>query len=493
MNKLRLFLMLRRNMKLSNRRHPMFEQNKVAVVFTIIGVAFMSIYLIAIGTMLGWGGRGGDEGLIFAMMPMFLVFDFFMRFGGQQLPSLMIKPYLLMPIRRSDITDCFIVMSMLSSFNLLWLLLLVPYFFIVCCGGLPFSVTVAMLLVCEWLIVINALWYMLVRTLINQSMWWVALPVAVYALPLSPMLFLGAEKGFEALIEFCYDNAFSTVAIAVYAIATAALFAVNSRLQKKLATAEVAAEEKKDFQNTSQMAFLDRYGLTGEYLKLELKSAIRNKAIRQRYVQGLVLITLLSAMLAFTDVYDGRFAVNMWCLYCFVFFGAVNLVKIMAPEGNYIDLMLTHKENILEILKAKYYFFCAVLVIPTLLLLPPVFSGRFSILMLLAYLLITMGLEHFLLFQLAVYNKTALPLNEKVTSKGNFENSLQLVIELVVFFVPVALAITLTTIFGENIGYTILIALGLAFTLTHNIWLRNIYRRFMTRRYENIEGFHATR
>ena len=53
MNKLRLFLMLRRNMKLSNRRHPMFEQNKVAVLFTIIGVAFMSIYLIAIGTMLG--------------------------------------------------------------------------------------------------------------------------------------------------------------------------------------------------------------------------------------------------------------------------------------------------------------------------------------------------------------------------------------------------------------------------------------------------------
>ena len=55
MNKLQLFLMLRRNMKLSNRRHPMFEQNKVAIVFTMIGVGFMSIYFIAIGTMMGWG------------------------------------------------------------------------------------------------------------------------------------------------------------------------------------------------------------------------------------------------------------------------------------------------------------------------------------------------------------------------------------------------------------------------------------------------------
>lgn len=493
MNKLKLLLMLRRNIKLSNRRHPMFEQNKVAVLFTAIGVGFMSIYLIAIGTMLGWGARGGDEGLIFAIWPMFLLLDFFMRFGGQQLPSLMIKPYLLMPIRKHDITDCFIILAMCSSFNLIWLLLLVPYFFIAFCGGLTFGTTIAMLLVCEWLIIINALWSMLVRTLYNQSIWWVLLPIVVYAIPFSPMLFLGAEKGFEEIIEFCYDYGFSLPAIITYAIVTVALFITNSRLQARLASSEIAAEEKKDFQNTTQMTFLNRYGLTGEYLKLEIKSAIRNKALRQRYIQGLFLITMLSLMLAFTDVYDGKFAVNMWCLYCFVFFGAVNLVKIMGPEGNYIDLMMTHKENIYEILKAKYYFFCAVLIVPTLLLLPPVFSGRFSVLMILAYLFLTMGVEHCLLFQLAVYNKASLPLNEKITSKGNFENTLQLVIELIVFFVPVALAMTLTSLFGNTIGYIILTIIGLAFTLTHPIWLRNIYNRFMQRRYTNIEGFHATR
>ncbi|MDD5825609.1 MAG: DUF5687 family protein [Prevotellaceae bacterium] len=493
MNKLQLLLMLRRNMKLSNRRHPMFEQNKVAILFAAIGIGFMSIYFIALGTMLGWGARGGDEGLIFAVWPMFLIMDFFMRFGGQQLPSLMIKPYLLMPVRKHDITDCFIILAMCSSFNLLWLLVLVPYFFIVFCGGLTFGTTIAMLLVCEWLVIINALWSMLVRTLYNQSIWWVLLPIAVYAIPFSPMLFLGAEKGFEAIIEFCYDNGFTLPAILIYAVVTVALFVINSRLQARLATKEVAAEEKEVLTNTSQMSFLNRYGLTGEYLKLEIKSAIRNKALRQRYIQGLFLITLLSLMLAYTDIYSSKFAVNMWCLYCFVFFGAVNLVKIMGPEGNYIDLLMTHKENIYEILKAKYYFFCAVLILPTLLLLPPVFSGRFSVLMVLAYLFITMGAEHCLLFQLAVYNKGSLPLNEKITSKGNFENKLQIIIELIVFFIPVLLAVTLTTIFGDTVGYLIVIAIGLGFTVTHPLWLRNIYNRFMERRYTNIEGFHATR
>ena len=62
-----------------------------------------------------------------------------------------------------------------------------------------------------------------------------------------------------------------------------------------------------------------------------------------------------------------------------------------------------------------------------------------------------------------------------------------------VFFVPVILALTFTSIFGNVVGYTILIIIGLAFTLTHTIWLKHIYRRMMTRRYENLDGFHTTR
>ena len=113
--------------------------------------------------------------------------------------------------------------------------------------------------------------------------------------------------------------------------------------------------------------------------------------------------------------------------------------------------------------------------------------------MVLAYVFITSGPEYCILFQLAVYNKQSLPLNDKITGKGNFENSLQLVIELIVFFVPVALALAFTALFGDTLGYSLLIAIGLVFTLTHNIWLKHIYRRMMARRYQNLEGFHATR
>jgi hypothetical protein len=51
----------------------------------------------------------------------------------------------------------------------------------------------------------------------------------------------------------------------------------------------------------------------------------------------------------------------------------------------------------------------------------------------------------------------------------------------------------LQAIFSDNVAYWVLILIGLAFTLTEPYWMRNIYRRMMKRRYDNLEGFHATR
>lgn len=169
MNRIELYKLLRRNMKLSEKRHPMFEQNQYAKVFAYLGLAFMSIYFIGIGTFIGWSARGGDESAIFIMMAFLMILDFGMRFGGQQTPSLLIKPYLLMPIKKSHIVDCFIVMSMISSYNIIWLTVILPYAFIVWCGGLGGWETIALILLCQAIVILNALWYMLVRTLVNQK------------------------------------------------------------------------------------------------------------------------------------------------------------------------------------------------------------------------------------------------------------------------------------------------------------------------------------
>lgn len=489
---LKLFFALRKHQKIANRRHPLFEQNQVAKVFVYIGLGFTALYLMAIGTMLGWGTRGGDFTLLFTVMPFLLTIDFFMRFGMQQTPAMLVKPYVLLPLKKARIIDCFLVNNLLTSGNFIWFALFLPYVFIAICGGLPFWSGVAMLLMLYLLILVNSQWYLLVRTLVNHKIWWWVLPIAVY-LAIYGYAFFDVEKWFRAFTDFFEDYGFTWGAALVVIAVGVVLFLINRRLQLHFVHEELSKQEKTQLKHVTQFTFLNRFGQIGEYLKLEIKSTMRNKTVKQRFIQGIFIITMLSLMLSLTDVYDGRFSTNIWCLYCFVFFGAVNLVKIMGPEGNYIDLLMVHRENIYNLLRAKYYFYCAVLILPLLLLIPTVVSGRYSILMLLAYLFTTSGPEYCILFQLAVYNKQSLPLNEKITTKGNFENSLQLVIELIVFFVPVALALTFTALFGDAIGYTILIVIGLGFTLTNSLWLKHIYRRMMARRYTNLEGFHTTR
>ena len=492
MNFIQLYFTLRRHIKLSEKRHPMFEQNRIAKVFVYLGLGFTLLYLIVIGTMLGWATRGGDFTLLFSVMPFLLTLDFFMRFGMQQTPAMLIKPYVTLPLKKGNIIDCFLIKNILSAGNLIWMGLFLPYIFISFCGGLTLLSSLGMLALLWLMITTNSQWYLLVRTLVNHKIWWWFLPGTLY-LALYGYAIIDVDKWAKLLLRNCEDYGFSWPVAIGCLLLCVVLYLVNRKLQMHFVYEEISKQEKTQLKHVSQFTFLNRFGQVGEYLKMEVKITLRNKTVKQRFIQGIFIITMLSLMLSFTDIYDGRFSTNIWCLYCFVFFGAVNLVKIMGPEGNYIDLLMVHKENILTLLKAKYYFYCAVLLLPLLLLIPTVVSGRYSILMLLAYLFTTSGPEYCILFQLAVYNKQSLPLNEKITAKGNFENSLQLIIELIVFFVPVALALTFTAIFGDTIGYTLLIIIGLAFTLTHNLWLKHIYRRMMTRRYQNLEGFHATR
>ena len=231
----------------------------------------------------------------------------------------------------------------------------------------------------------------------------------------------------------------------------------------------------------------------GEYLKLELKSIFRNKAMRSRFFMSIVLIIVFPLLVAYTSIYDGLMMRNFWCYYCFSIYGVSSLVKIMAPEGNYIDMLMVHRENIISLLRAKYYFHCVILIIPFLIMLPAVIEGKFSILMMVAYMLLTSGMLYAILFQLAVSNKQTMPLNKKITGKGNIENGLQLVLELVGLLGPIAVMALLLLVFEETTAYIIVAIFGLILTLLHPWWIRNIYHRMMSRKYENLEGFHATR
>ena len=498
MNKIQLFFLLRKNTKLSEKRNPMFEANQYGKFFGYLMVGIFAIEFIALGTFFGWlaATEADEPNMIFYIVPFLLILDFGMRFMTQQTPLMLVKPYLLTPISKYAAIDCFLVNQILDLGNLVWMTLFLPYVFIVWCGGITTWAALGMLFLLHLMVVVNSQWYLLVRTLVNQSIWWWALPAVVYGVLILPFMLLPDDM-IDPILDTIGDLLDKHGSLwwlfLTYAGLFLVLFLVNRRLQMRLIYDEISKHEKTNLKHVSEFSALNRFGQIGEYLKLEIKSTMRNKAIRARFIQGICFITFFSLMIAFTDVYSSSFERNFWCLYAFIFFGAVNLTKVMCPEGNYIDLLMVYEENILTLLRAKYYFYCAILILPLMFTLIPVFTGKFSLLMVLAYLFTATGPVYLLLFQMAVYNKTTLPLNDKITGKNQMENKWQSIASIVAMFAPVALVFILQAVFSDDVAYLLLLLSGAAVTLSEPLWMRNIYRRMMQRRYDNLEGFHSTR
>ena len=459
----------------------------------------MAVYLIMFGVMFGSMAASENEpGMWMFIMPLLMAIDFGTRFGVQQTPLMLVKPYMLLPLPSKSVIETFLLSSLMSGYNWLWLCFFLPYAVIVLAGGASIGAALVVVLSGMIIVMINSQWYLIIRTLVGRSLLWWLLPILVYALYFVPLVVFSKDQNFslfDTVTEWMAQAGSQWWFVVACLLILAGAFLLSRWLQFRYVYEEISSDQKKSaaLKSVSQFSFLERFGQAGEYLKLELKSAMRNKAVKTRVISSLVLITVLSLLIAYTDMYDSRMMLNFWCYYCFSLYGLTTLAKVMGPEGNYIDLLLTQRENILLLLKAKYYFHVCILFVPIILMLPAIIAGKFSPLMIMAYVLISSGLLFFILFQLAVYNKQTLPLDQKLTGKGNIENGLQTIVVLVAMMAPIAVLALFILIFNETTAYLVLAAVGLILTLLHPLWLRNIYNRMMVRKYENLEGFHATR
>lgn len=499
MNKLQLLRVLRKHIKLAEKRSVAYEQNKIAKLFLYIGGAFIIVYLMFIAIILALIANNLSSytpyELLFGLAPFLLVADFIIRFIGQQTPVQLIKPYSLLPISKYACVEMFIYSSVITPNNLLWTAVTVPYAIMTVLFSEGVFAALGVVVSFQVLVTINSQWYMLVRTLINQTVKWWVLPVVFYALVFMPLYLkdIGYLFNFysSAGDGFAYWHPLNYLLI-IFVLA--AFVELNKRVQYHFTYVESSGTEKTKMKNVSELRAFDRYGEIGEYLKLETKSLMRNKNLRKSFMFATIFVIMLSLVISFTDLYEDDFFTVFWIVYIFVLYGSIQLIKIMSAEGNYIDCLMIHKENIIQLLRAKYYFYTAILFLPLLLMLPTVFMGKYSLLALLSMMCFTAGPVYCLLMQMAVYNRQTIPLNTKFISKGNVEsNYFQVIAELVAMFCPVMIISILKGLLSEDLVFIVLLVVGLAFILTHKLWIRNIYKRFMVRRYKNMCSFRATR
>lgn len=498
MNKIKLYQMLRRQDQLKDLRNPMFDKNRFMKILGVFMWLYYAAILMFLGVTLAMGMRGTyngvaafhvfDGGLVYV-----LVVDFWCRAFLQESPSQRVRPYTLLPIPRSFLLHVYLLRSGFSLGNLFWMFMLVPFGL---CAVYPLLGWCGLMgwLVGWWLLcIVDGYLYLMVRTLCMRHVAWWLLPVAVHAALLCSML-LPASNWLDMpcttfLYEFALCRAWPFV---LTAGVIALLYWLCYRLQGIVVYCDISKEEDSPVKASTRLDFLSRYGQLGEYLKLEVKMRLRNKTLRYQFIMSLVAVLLLSGILFFSDIYDAPFMKSFICLYDYLVPSTITLVCIMCHEGNYIDGLMSRHGSIYQLLRAKYVFNACMTILPALLLIPLMVSGKVSVWMNLGYMLFTQGVVVPMLFQLAVYNNNTLPLNTKLTGSKQ-GNTMQQIVSMVALFVPIGVENLGRVCLGPVWGYVPMMALGVAGIATMPVWLRFTYRRMMARRYINMEGFRATR
>ncbi len=492
-----LFLELRKHGKLAAKRNPMYEKNKFGKFWMYFMAIFWAGYLIFFGSTFAFAFNGGateayhvlNSGLIFVM-----ALDFLMRFPFQKTPTQEVKPYLLLPIKRNRLIDFLLIRSGLNGFNLIWLFFFVPFSILTITKFYGITGVITYCIGIWLLMIFNNYWFLLCRTLMNERIWWVALPVLVYGGIAAALFIPDNSPLFDYSIDlgegFIHGNLLVYLGVL---IAIVVMWFINRYVMIGLIYDEINKVEDTKVKHVSEYKFLDRYGEIGEYMRLELKLLFRNKVCKTALRTVVIVVVAFSCVLSFTEVYDGTGMKNFIMVYNFVIFGILFLSSLMSYEGNYIDGLMSRKESIYALLRAKYTLYSIAIIIPFLLMIPAMATGKLLVLNCIAWALFAVGCVYFCLFQLAVYNNRTVDLNAKMTNRQNMGTGLQNLIAGAAFGIPLLLNVVLTKIWGDTVTAWILIFIGLGFILTSRFWLKNVYHRFMKRRYKNMEGFRDSR
>jgi hypothetical protein len=335
----------------------------------------------------------------------------------------------------------------------------------------------------------------LINNLISKSFWFYIIPMVLVVVPIAVLFTttipLGdyTQKAGELILN---NNPLIWLGLL---LVLAALWFANRIQMRSAVYNELQGEKADKVSSFSNLSFLDRFGAIGDFINLEIKMIFRSKRLKQQVVFSSVLIIGLFLYMLYTP--DNAFSKDgpfIYFLYGIMAVGLMGIIMgqyIFTAESSFFDGLMSRRLSMFEMLKSKYLLYSAYSLFVTLLLLIPAFQGKISMLLLISLFFYVTGPIYFLIFQNAVYNKTYFDLFDKGMMNWKGQSGNMVVITMITMFLPVILVLILYGIIGKTPTYWFMLITGIAFTLTSQYWLQWIYKRFLKRKYKNMEGFRS--
>lgn len=485
---------------LQARRSPVWAKSLITNIVLGFFALMMLFYMLLLGIFLHkvadglevefFPGAGRIE-IISGFLIYYFGFEFIARFFLQNTPVLFIQPYLHLALKKSKIIHFMLNKSMISIFNLLAFLLLIPFGIIVIYQQMGVGALFGWTLSILGLSMLNHYLGIYFKKKLND---YPNLMLALIA------LMLGAT-----LVEYFNIFEFSTISVWIFSqflkspvlalipvILAIAFYQLNFLyLKNNTYPDEISTRKSSKSKISGDFAFLKRFGKIGELVALELKMILRHKRPRMTLIFSAIL--LLYGLMFYTS--DEASTMS----FIFILAGIFVTGAFFINHGQYLfswqsgdfDFLLTRNVSFRQYLESKYWLFVALSGIAFVFSIGYVYFGWKVVAINFAACLFNIGVNIPIVMRLSMFNPKKIDLNRGAAFNYEGVGAAQWLMSIPVLGLPYVFYLPFTLAGYENYG---IMAVGIAGVIGfafHKYILGQLTEAFIKRRHNIAAGFRA--
>ncbi|MAX79956.1 MAG: hypothetical protein CL843_07255 [Crocinitomicaceae bacterium] len=463
-----------------------FWQNSIGFRILIgFSLLMLALYCVAIGlfmdVLLKMAFPNQDllllvsKGLLY-----YLTIDLILRFFLQKLPVLSIQPYLILPIKRARLFNFLVLKSVVNPFNLLPLLVFVPFSLKLIILSYPVSVVIS------WLVAVIAL--VLANNFIAFSIkkYIVVKPFLALSLIAFVGLFIYADYAHWINASNTFGTGLVRISNAPYWLIIPLLwarlcFSITKRLLRQNAYLDDLETRKNNTGTTTRFRFLQRYGIVGELMQLELNLHLRNKRTKSALIA--MLPGILIIVYTYTSDQHGPFFLFGMTIFLSSILMSILGQMLFAQEASYFHLLMTLNIPFKSIFEAKYRLLVLANLISFILFSPILYFSYHYFFILLAGFFINSGINAHIMLYASLFNDDPIDMSRSTFFNYQGVNITQFLVMLPLIGIPTSIYLPFRLYGLQNMGIVAIGAIGLVGILLHKYSIQFLANQLKKRKH----------
>lgn len=417
--------------------------------------------------------------------------DLFIRYFLQKLPVMSVKPFLYLPLKKGKIVHYVLGKSVLSFWNFLPLFAIIPFGIFALIDGSNVTMVLTWLaLMIIITLIINFLNFIIESKTSDSDFAFVPIILIVsvlFALNHFKIVALNewVAKGINSLLLQPY---LLVIPLSILLL----LYWFNYISLKQKLYIDASLKVKSEDVSSSDLSWLNRFGVLAPFLQLDLRMLWRNKRTRSSV-----------SMLAFLLLYGLIFYPNPtfaekpgWLVFVGIFITGGFIINfgqfIPAWDSAYYKLLMSQRIQYYDYLRSKYTLMASSVALAFLLSIPYVYFGWKILLMHFAAMIFNIGVNTYVLLYAGSFNRKRIDLTQRAAFNYQGTGAVQWIISIPLLLFPMLLFFGFYKLINFEAGVAALIIVGFMGIIFHHKLMRIISQQYQKSKHAMIAAFEQT-